>query len=138
MALVDINWHPSPKELRVFGVLQLVFFGAVAAISRRHSGSATLATIIIAASLLAACVALAAPRAIRPLYVAWMAAVWPIGWTVSHLAMACLFYLVFTPIGLIMRACGHDPLRRKFDRTAETYWSDRQTTRDSGRYFRQF
>jgi hypothetical protein len=138
MALVDINWHPSPKELRVFGVLQLVFFGAVAAISRRHSGSATLAMIIIAASLLAACVALAAPRAIRPLYVAWMAAVWPIGWTVSHLALACLFYLVFTPIGLIMRACGRDPLRRKFDRTAQTYWCDREVTRDSRRYFRQF
>ncbi len=138
MALVDINWNPSPKELRVFGVLQLVFFGAVAAISRRHFESAAPATVIVAASLAAACVALAAPRAIRPLYVAWMAAVWPIGWTVSHLVMACLFYLVFTPIGLIMRACGRDPLRRKFDRTAESYWCDREPTRGSSRYFRQF
>ena len=30
--------------------------------------------------------------------------------------MAVIYYLVITPIGLIMRACGRDPMHRRFDR----------------------
>ena len=32
------------------------------------------------------------------------------------LAMAAIYYLVVTPIGLIMRLCGRDPMHRRFDR----------------------
>lgn len=58
----------------------------------------------------------------RPIHVGWMYAAFPIGWTVSHLLIALVYYLVLTPIGLLMRAAGYDPLQRRFDRTAATYW----------------
>ena len=78
------------------------------------------------------------PPLLRPVYQLWMLAVYPIGWTVSHIVMALLFYLVFTPVGLIMRACGRDPMQRKFDRQATTYWQRRPPEQDKRRYFRQF
>ena len=44
---------------------------------------------------------------------------------VSPIALGILFYLVFAPIGLLMRLGGKDPLRLKFDREAKSYWIER-------------
>jgi hypothetical protein len=37
-----------------------------------------------------------------------------------------MFFVVITPMGLVMRALGKDPLRLRFDRDARSYWIDRQ------------
>jgi len=37
-----------------------------------------------------------------------------------------LFFLVVTPIGLLMRALGKDPLRLRFDHASGTYWIERR------------
>ena len=34
----------------------------------------------------------------RPLYVGWLYAVFPIGWTISHLILAVIYFLILTPI----------------------------------------
>jgi hypothetical protein len=138
MALVEINWHPSARDLRIFAVLQAIFFSIVAAWIYHRSGAALISGGMVAASLTAALIGLVAPHALRPMYVTWTAVALPVGWTVSHLLMAALFYLVIAPIGLMMRALGRDPLQRKFDRSASTYWRCREVRRDSSRYFRQF
>jgi len=44
---------------------------------------------------------------------------------------------VLTPIGLIMRALGRDPLQRRFAPDRTTYWAHRTTERDAESYFRQ-
>jgi hypothetical protein len=44
---------------------------------------------------------------------------------VSPVATGVLFYGVFTPIGLLMRALGKDPLRLARDPAAATYWISR-------------
>ena len=62
----------------------------------------------------------------------------PIGWTISHAVLALLYYLLFTPIGLIIRLFGRDPMQRRLDRSAATYWVPHNQDRDAGRYFRQF
>ena len=138
MALVDINWNPPPKELRVFAVLQFVFFLIVAGVVYRRSEAAGAATALIAATAAVAVVGLVKPTWLRVMYVVWMAAVFPIGWLVSHLLMAMVFYLVVTPIGLMMRMLGRDPMHRKADPDAETYWQPRTPSPGTKRYFRQF
>jgi hypothetical protein len=45
---------------------------------------------------------------------------------VSPIALGILFYLVFMPVGLVMRLSGKDPLRLKFDPAAKSYWIDRE------------
>jgi hypothetical protein len=40
--------------------------------------------------------------------------------------MGILFVLCFIPGGLIMRAFKHDPLKRRFDPYATTYWTKRE------------
>ena len=63
---------------------------------------------------------------------------YPIGWVITHVVMAIIFYLVVTPVGIIMRLTGRDPMERAFDRTAKTYWKPRNTDPDSAGYFRLY
>jgi hypothetical protein len=44
---------------------------------------------------------------------------------VGPAVMALLFFVVVTPVAVICRLLGHDPLRRKLDPAAATYWIDR-------------
>ena len=48
------------------------------------------------------------------------------------------FYVVMTPVGLLLRLLGYDPMHRRMDKTVESYWIKREPVTDPGRYFRQF
>lgn len=138
MPLVDINWNPSRKELRVFSLLLIGFGAIVAAILFRRLESSTPSVAALLVSGAVGLVGLIAPLLVRPVYVVWMGLAFPIGWTVSHVMMLAVFYLLLTPIGLAMRLCGRDPMRRRIDREAETYWLPRSNRRDVKSYFQQF
>ena len=137
MALLEIQWNPSPRELRVFAALQAVFFLIVATALHRRNVAWPVAAGTVGVSAVVAAVGLAAPKAVRPIYIAWMAAVTPIGWIVSHALMAAVYFGVVTPIGLLMRLTGRDPMCRRLDRSAATYWTPRPLQAPASRYFRQ-
>jgi hypothetical protein len=44
----------------------------------------------------------------------------------NPIIMGLVFFLAVTPTALILRMMGKDPLRRKIDRTANSYWIDRE------------
>ena len=44
---------------------------------------------------------------------------------VNPVVMLLLFIVTIVPAGLIMRLVGHDPMRRRFEPEATTYWLDR-------------
>jgi hypothetical protein len=44
---------------------------------------------------------------------------------VTPVVMGLVFFVVITPMGLIMRACGNCPLELEFQRDAPTYWFSR-------------
>lgn len=52
-----------------------------------------------------------------------------VGRAVTWLVMTPIFYLVFTPFGLLTRRGARDPLHRALDRTAATYWTRRDPDR---------
>ena len=45
---------------------------------------------------------------------------------ISPLVLALLFYCTVTPIGLLMRAAGKDPLRMRKAPSATSYWISRE------------
>ncbi len=71
-------------------------------------------------------------------YRQWLLAAVPIGWSLSALVLALMYYLVLTPIGLVMRLFGRDTMRRSFDPGAPTYWLRHEPVADKRRYFRQY
>ena len=80
-----------------------------------------------------------APVFMRLVFLGMSYAAWPIGFVVSHVILALVYYLVMTPIGLVMRLFGYDPMTRKRDSTGGSLWIERSTSdRGPESYFRQF
>ena len=136
--MIDLNLNPSKRELRVFSLAAFVFLTIVSWLVWRKSGSATAPTVLVALGVVIAVLGLTLPRAVRPVFIALMVINYPIGWVVTHLVVAVIFYLVVTPLAVIMKLAGRDPMERRMDRSAATYWKPRPTETDSSRYFRQF
>jgi len=72
----------------------------------------------------------------------WPVALWPLNrlWLLLGLAlyrivnpvvMALLFASTITPIGMLMRLCGKDPLRLRREPSSATYWIKRQPSEAS-------
>ncbi len=138
MGLIAINKKPSRRDLSIFGALFAAFFGLIGGLVWWKSQTTTAAYVIwiIAASITLLFYAVRPIR--KPIYLGWIHLAYPIGWVVSHTAMAIIYYLVFTPIGLIMRLLGRDPMERRLDRSAASYWVEHDPAGDPGRYFQQF
>lgn len=139
MALMEINCDPTPRQVRQFALLWLPgFCFLLAALCVWRWDSPTAAWLFIASGVASIVAGRLQPGLMRVVFLAWMWAAFPIGWVVSHVLMAAIFFLVITPIGLTMRLLGRDPLSRGFDRTATTYWTPRRQDVDEASYFRQF
>ena len=61
----------------------------------------------------------------------------PIGIAVHEVTMAVMFFGVFVPLGLVFRLIGRDPLAKRIDRNAASYWLPKKQPRDAASYFRQ-
>ena len=139
MALVEVNWNPDRRQLRLFGVGAVVILMIVAALLHWLKGLPTAWALALAAAGLAIfLVSLASPGLTRMIYVALTAVTLPIGIVISFLLMAAFYFVILTPVGLFFRLIGRDSLRRKFDRSATTYWVPRHPPETTDRYFHQF
>ena len=58
---------------------------------------------------------IAAPRFLDPVYRAWMAVGEGLGWVNRWILLGIVFYGVLTPMGIVMRLAGRDPMRRRFN-----------------------
>ena len=79
----------------------------------------------LALAALFAVAAFLAPGALKPLNRLWFRFGMLLHRIVSPLVMGLLFFATVTPIALLMRLAGKDPLRLKFDRGAKSYWIER-------------
>ena len=62
--------------------------------------------------------ALVYPGALKPVYKVWMKFGDTIGFINSRIILFIVFYLIFMPVGFLIRLFGYDPMRRKPDSSA--------------------
>lgn len=136
--MIEINKNPSAGELKWFGLIFAFFFALIGTVIgwRFDNWNITLVLAIIGGSV--GLVFYAVPPLKKPIFVGWLYLTFPIGWVVSHVILGVTYYLILTPIGLIMRLCGRDPMQRKLDPDATTYWEKREPVTNSQRYFKQY
>jgi hypothetical protein len=65
-----------------------------------------------------------------------MAIALPIGWVVSNLLVAVFYFLLITPLAILFRLFGRDPLALRA-RKAPTQWHARSANVDPRSYYRQ-
>lgn len=109
---------------RSFGLVFAAFFGVIGLLPLVMGRPPRVWPILTGLLFLLA--ALLFPSALAPLNRLWFKLGLLLHRVVSPIALGIMFFLVFTPMGLLMRAMGKDPLRLRRDANAQTYWIDRQ------------
>ena len=61
------------------------------------------------------------PGVLKHVYHGWMWVGHVMGWVNTRIILGILFYGVVTPMGLVMKMTGRDPMRRAFEPDAQTY-----------------
>ena len=108
---------------RTFGLVFAAVFLIIGLWPLLHREAVRLWSLGIAVAFLV--LAFVAPRTLVPLNRLWMKLGLLLHAIVNPVIMAFLFFTTVTPIALIMRLSGKDPLRLKLDPAARTYWIDR-------------
>ncbi|GAB4568453.1 MAG: hypothetical protein Tsb007_44340 [Rhizobacter sp.] len=109
---------------RAFGFVFAAVFLIIAAFPLLHAGAPRWWSVGVAAAF--GLVAIVKPVLLAGVNKLWMKFGLLLAKVVSPIALGILFYLVFMPIGLLMRVSGKDPLRLKFDPAAKSYWIPRE------------
>lgn len=135
---MKIEHNPSTRQLMVFGLLWFLVFGTYGVLAWLKTGIAIKAVVLGITAVLIPGFGLVWIGFLRKIYVLASYATYPIGAAVSFIMLAIIYYGVVTPMGLILRLIGYDPLKRRLDRSAGTYWMSRKPERETKRYFQQF
>jgi hypothetical protein len=144
MALMDIHWKPTDRQLRQFGLIALVglplagwLFGGkpwpAEATQTQRIAIGSLAGL----GLVAAVLALVRPQALRWPFIGATLLALPIGLVVGELILVIIYFGLFLPVSLIFRLMGRDALERGIDRSAKTYWQPKAQATGPESYFRQ-
>lgn len=115
----------TKKDLRTFELIWAFIF-AVMAFYPLFSGSGEMRLWACGISTLFIITALIKPTLMTGFYHVWIKIGEFIGGIVSKVIMFVLFYGMFTPIGIIFRLLGKDLLKKKLDKSAQSYWIQRE------------
>lgn len=78
------------------------------------------------AGLVLMLVSLMFSKLLRPLYIIWMSIAAVLGFIMSRIILSLIYYLVFAPVGIILRILKKDLLDRKIEPDKESYWNMRK------------
>ena len=133
----DVRRPVTAKTSQQFGFLLAAVAFVVSLRDSWNHGitgySLTFAVLAVGAAL----VAWSRPLVYRPVFTLWMVLVFPIGWMMSRLVLLGFYFLLLTPIGVLLRWRGHDPLTLRTS-PKDTFWRKRCDVTEPGRYLRQY
>jgi hypothetical protein len=111
----------TSKEVRKFGLMFTSIFLAIG-LYMVFRTEIDLWRVFIGAAILFLMASLYALPVLRPLYIGWMAFAMALAWINTRILLGIVYYLVLTPIGLLMRVFGKDEFGLRFDRSTVSYW----------------
>jgi hypothetical protein len=138
MRWADIPFDASQRTLRQFAGLWLIFLCGLAFYWGYWREFTLVGWILAIVGVTFGTLGLLSPQAMRPIWVGALVVTFPIGWTVTHILLAVLYYGMFTPLALVFRLIGRDLLARHHAPETDTYWTPKPAVTDVRRYYRQF
>lgn len=127
LAEIGHLWSQTPEGKAIRGfllVLTLIPLGLAGFRIWWHDGLIDLLDKILIAVALVVMISRLYLPVIHVEYKAWMSLALVLGFLMSSLILSLIFYLVITPVGLVMRWTGHDPLIKSFRKGESSYWKD--------------
>jgi hypothetical protein len=134
----SVRREPSIRDLNILALIFLVLPAAYGGLQVFLKGNSKGYVWIGVGLALGFCRLI--PPLFRTIYHFWVGLSVVLGYFVSRILLSIIFFLVMTPTGFIMRLMGKDPMDRRMDPAAATYWSQRTQEPDTSieRYEKQF
>ena len=132
------NIKSETSDLKKFGLLigAILFLGSLYLLWKQQHNYAVAGFIL---GVVFAALAFVGPVVLKPLQRAWMAMAVVMGFVMSRIIVAVIFYGMVTPIGLAGRLAGKKFLELKTDKATASYWIGRdQAKTEKSAYERQF
>lgn len=129
--LIDINWQPSPRQLRQFALCLAVLLLIVAWYGVPWK-------LAVPGAVLALVLSWLKPAALKPVYVVVTCVTWPLGIVIGEIALLTIYFGIFLPIGLLFRWWRRDALQRKLDRSRASYWQECPNEPGKRSYLRRY
>src|ERR1017187_4002693 len=134
----DLPLKPTARALRQFAGAWLILFLAVGVHRYVARGQHEVGIAVGVMAVVIGGGGLIRPAAMRWLFVGVTVLTFPIGWVVSQIMLAIMFYGIITPLALWFRLRGRDLLARKPTPSRASFWAPKHTPDDMGAYFRQY
>jgi hypothetical protein len=115
----------------------LVFAGVVLIVAYFWRANASVFIVALGAAVVLTIVSLLRPSLLRPLNVAWFKFGLLLNKIVSPVVMLVLFAVVIVPFGLVMQLRA-DPLRKRRQPDAKSYWIERDDSTPKSSMANQF
>lgn len=132
-----VNWQPDARELRRFAIAMLVGFFVLGGLSAWRAKGIGTGSIVLWSIGVTLAVSAFVPKLGRIAYLAVYLPTSIIGYVVSNVMLTLMFFLVITPLGIVLKLMGKDLLQqRRQNRT--TQWLPVKETRNEDSYYRQF
>jgi hypothetical protein len=138
--MIKLNLNPDRRILGQFSILASFMFAVVGLVLVWKWGASwTLFAVLAAIGVIQFALHQLGIRAVTlGLYVVLTLVAFPIGFVLSHVLIAVIYYLVITPIGLLFRLVGRDAMMRRPDPSLPSYWHARPTSRPAASYFKLY
>ena len=138
MTWSDVTREPKPSVVRQFGVVCLAVFGGLGLYQALWKSHPVLGWGLFGFGIACWILGQVAPRQFRWFYTGLMLLAFPIGFVVSMVMLAILFFVVFFGVGTLLRLKGWDAMGRRRKPAGQSYWMDKLQPDDPARYLRQY
>jgi len=127
------------NEQRKFGLVMGAAITVVGLIRWAFHGFATTDVPVwfFAVAAVFAALGLVLPRALQPVFIAWIKLAIVLNWIMTRVFLSLAFYLMITPVRVCIALFGDDPLKRKWAGQDESYWEEPDEQPEDVRRYRQ-
>jgi hypothetical protein len=139
----DVNWNPGVAEKRKFAFSLIYALPVIAIILSlfnrlvHHQWKPGLIW-LAAGGIVLGCILWLLPQLARPFYLVCYFFGCCMGFVIGNVVFSLFFFLVFTPLGLVLRLANPKAFPIRPDKTRVTYWEDAKKIADLKQYNRQF
>ena len=116
----------TKRELRKFGLTLGLVFGLIGVFLLWQQKETFLYFIVSAAVL--SLLGIIAPTLLLYLYKIWMSIARAMSWFNTRVILSIIFFLILTPIALIMRLFGKQFIELRWDKSVRSYWNYRESS----------
>ena len=113
----------TQDDLKKFGLTVGIVFILIATLALyRHR--LPLGSVLLSAGALLVTCGLLRPLLLKRTHWAWMKLASVLAYVNTRIILGLVFFVIFAPVGVLLRIFGQDPLDRGIDKNANSYWKD--------------